>query len=96
MLLGLHRPVKVWLKGRAVSMIFVGFKVLNQVAGECRREYMVQTGSNPVRLFTTAGLSSILSPATLESLVTNADGTTSLITTRIRVRVPVVPQKWGP
>ena len=39
---------------------------------------MVQTGSNPVRLFTTAGLSSILSPATLESLVTNADGTTSL------------------
>ena len=38
---------------------------------------MVQAGSNPVRLLPRRGLSSILSPATLESLVTNADGTTS-------------------
>jgi hypothetical protein len=34
MLLGLHHPVKVWPKGHAVSMIFVGFKVSKS---SCRR-----------------------------------------------------------
>src|ERR1700752_4237549 len=96
MLLGLHHPVKVWPRGRAVSLILSASKFSrSKVAGECLWEYMVHNRFDSCPpIFTKAGLSPIWSPALLERLVTNADGTTSC-RGGIRVRVPVVLLNMG-
>ena len=75
--LGLHHPVKVWPKGRAVSIILSAPSSQSQFAGECWWEYMDKPGSKPGRLTFLRRHSLRFCRRHLESLVTNADGTTS-------------------